>query len=410
MDFELTEEQKALVALVKDFCKREIKPEYFKELMSQEVTLENVRDLQPWDLVKKAHDLGIRQLAVPERYGGTETSWLTKIMVSEALGRYGSLISPHITRNWKWCRDLAAYGSQELQDELFPQFMEDHKFFFASASTEADAGSDAWMPYDGPGNRVKTFAYKDGDEWVINGEKNYCTGAAVANVVAIMAITDKEKPYTESVATFVVPTDTPGFSIPRLNTILGHQGGLNSDVLLEDVRVPEKYLLAGPGGDASEKMQMRRSGKMMDEGTEIGEAWHIYELTKEYTKTRIQGGKPIFEHKNVGPLVIELGMIIEAMRLFLYRCGWEYDKAGEKGPDISSLWFDMEHAWLKMNRMRIIEILTEVFGAMGVMSEYPVERFIRRQVMMQHTGSTMTMNLIKSMPYVEDFIPVGPLR
>lgn len=407
MNFEFNEEQKSLRALVKDFCEREIDWKHLRELGEKKVSVENARDTMPWDLVEKLHRIGLRQLAVPRKYGGGEAGWLTKIVVAEALAQWGGPLSVLMTPLWKWCRDLAAYANDELQDEFFPKFMNDPHMLLSSALTEPDAGCDIELPYDGPGNQVSTFAYKDGDEWVINGTKAYISGGPVADYIALMAITDKNRPYSESVAMFMVPKGTPGFSILRLNEFIIQPLMANGDLLFENCRIPNRYLLAEPGKESAKLMEMRRTDKIIHLAGHLGSCQSVYNLAKEYAKTRIQGGKPIFEHLNVGPLVVEMGIIIETFRLLLYRCAWELDKEEEKGPMISQLWFNLPNAYLKLQTPRLVSIATEVFGSVGMLKEYPVEAWVRSLILYNHIGGTRTMDLIKTMPAIEDFKPVG---
>jgi alkylation response protein AidB-like acyl-CoA dehydrogenase len=407
MDFELTEEQKSLRALIKDFCEREIDWKHLHELGEKKVSLENARDTMPWDLVEKLHNIGLRQLGVPRKYGGGEAGWLTKIVVAEALAHWGGPLGVLMTPLWKWCRDLAAYASDELQDEFFPKFMNDSHMLLSSALTEADAGCDIELPYDGPGNRVSTFAYKDGDEWVINGTKVYISGGPVADYLAVMAITDKNKPYSESVAVFMMPKDTPGFSVIRINDFIIQPMMANGDLLFENCRIPNRYLLAEPGKASAELMEMRRTDKIIHLGEMLGRCQSIYELTKEHAKTRIQGGKPIFEHLNIGPLVVEMGILIETFRLLLYRCAWELDREEEKGLKISQMWYNLPNAYVKLQTPRLVSIVTEVFGGMGMLKEFPVESWVRSIILYNHIGGTRTMDLIKTMPVIEDLRPVG---
>lgn len=398
MDFELSEEQKSLRALARDFCKREVNSDYLSELMKKE----NPKDRVPWDLLDKAQEVGLNQLCVPEKYGGAGADFLTRLIVTEEMGWWAPPIAFLLIGRWKFCADLAG-GSEEQQDEFFPQIMDNPRWLLALAVTESEAGSDTMMPYDEPGAGMKTFAYKDGNEWVINGSKIYCTSGGLAELYIVSARTDKRAPISKGMSQFIVPRKTPGFSIDRINDMMSTDIATNADLLLENVRVPERYLL-GEVNKGYEAFHSRRGAKLIWLGGSIGYSQRIYEYTKEFARTRIQGGKPIFEHKNIGPLVVEMGQNIDVARLACYRAAWEFDQETWL---INPIWYNYANVVRKRMLFRNVEILLEVFGGMAIMKECPVEAYIRSAINNQHPGSTPIMNLIKNMEFIDEFTPTG---
>jgi len=400
MDFKLTEEQMSIRAMARQFCKREVKWEKFKEIMQNK----NPRDRLPWDLIEKLDKVGLRNLAIPKKYGGGEAGWLTRLVVGEELARGGGPLGSLMTAHWKWCADLAAVGTPEQQDEFFPKIMKNTKAILAITITEPDAGSDSMLPYDEPGVGMKTFAYKDGEDWVINGVKHFCSGGGVADYLIVYARTAKDKPLSESVTTFIVPTNTKGFSVARINDLMEMPMRANADLLFEDVRIPDKYRMSEVN-KGYRNFYCRRAGKLIHLGPQIGYAQRIYDLTKEYAKNRVQGGKPIYEHKNIGPLVVEMQMIIEAARLMAYKSAWKYDQMNT--PWVDPMYYNLANAFWKNMSLRTCEIVAEVFAGMAVMKELPIEGYIRATYTWLHGGSTANMNLIKCMQSIEDFVPTG---
>ena len=399
MDFELTEEQKVLVALVKDFAKREIDPDYIRKLPQKE----NLRDQIPWDILKKTHDIGLRTLAVPVKYGGGGASYTTQVVVGEALGRYCGIAIGHLIAHlWAFCTTHGTSFNDELREEFFTQFMKNHTFIPARAITEADASSDTLLPYDEPGAGMKTFAYRDGDEYIINGEKSWCTGGGQADVVMVSARTDKNAPISKGMSSFYVPTNTHGFSIVRVNDLLYNELLRNAVIRFDNVRVPKRYLIGKENIPFSDKSDTG----LIYLGPQLGANAAIYEATKEYAKTRVQGGVPIFEHKNIGPLLADMYIRIETQRYLLYKVAWEADQATKHRTDMrglatmSPLGAIIVWSYSKEVALKLVENAIEVYGANAAMKDMPLEEYIRLAVIWQHGLSNRSLQLIKATKYL----------
>jgi alkylation response protein AidB-like acyl-CoA dehydrogenase len=396
MDFELTEEQKSLVGLVKDFCKREADPASMRKLLG----VENLRDRYPWDIVKKAHDIGLRTLCVPAKWGGGSADCLTQVLVAEALAHWGGPIAIAIADLWR-SFDVIKVCSDELQAEIFPQIMENPKFIMAAAGSEAEAATDIMLPYEGPEAKMVTFAHRDGDEWVINGEKQYCTGGGIADLLIVLARTEKHGPISQSTSRFLVPTNTAGFSIVRENDMTYNEFLGNTVLRFENVRVPLRYHI-GPAMWSWNALVVPRgsAGLLPRQGIYLGDTERIYETLKEYTKTRVQGGKPIFEHYNVGPLVVDTHLYIETWKLLTYKCAWEYDQADEQRVPRSPTSLHFLFAFSKDVRMRICQNIAHACGVIGALKEYPFEEYIRSVFALMHPYVTRPMHLIMCMKYI----------
>jgi len=394
MDFELTEEQKALIALARDLCKREARPEFVREHAEGEP-----KDRVPWDLIKKMHELGLLTLTIPEKYGGGGADLLTLVVLAETLGQYCGLVGLPATMYWKMFGDVAAFGSEELQDEIFTRAISDPTFGIGEIATEPDHGFDPVLPYDEPGSGLKTFAYRDGDEYVINGEKCFC-GFTQATLLCVYLRTDKNKPLSQSMSLILVPTNTPGFSITKFNRFMHDVSDVNGDLLFDNVRVPARYLL-GEENKGFAIFEGRRGFLIPYVAFKIGQSQALYELTKEYAKTRVQGGKPIFEHLTVGTRIVDMLLNIEQARYLVYKTAWEYDqviKAGSKL--VSSLGLNLCAATWHNLEVLFAGHAAEVFGGRAALKELPIEGYIRTAYGLHHGLGTSTLNLIKSMSMI----------
>jgi alkylation response protein AidB-like acyl-CoA dehydrogenase len=399
MDFELTEEQKALIALAKDFSKREAGPEYVHEILERKE-----EDRIPWDLLKKIHDVGFTTLTLPEKYGGRDADLLTRVVLGDALGQYGHLVGGMLSSNWRLSADLAALGTEEQQEWIFTRMNNEPTFSMGESVNEPDHGCDVVLPYDAPGEGMDTFAYRDGDEYVINGEKCFIgmpnTGGEPGGLLWVYARTDKNKPLSQAVSCFLMPTETPGFSVTRVNEWIFTRIRMLADILFDNIRVPARNLV-GEEGQGMAILQGRFFGHLTRMSMEIGRAQAIYEYTKEYAKTRIQGGKPIFEHLTVGTRIVDMLTNIERARYLTYKTAWDYDQAVNSGNRlVSPLGFSLCNAVIHDLSVAIAGHAAEVFGGRAALKELPIEGYIRSVWGGQHAYGTSTFNLVKAMSMI----------
>lgn len=405
MDFQLSEEQNQIKALIRDFCKREVDDKRLWEIAQTAATsnVEELRANMPWDLVEKSHEVGLRQLAVPEKYGGGGFGlggWLTRTLAAEEAGYSGGQFGRLMTIPWKFCGDIDSCASEEQKDWFFKRFMENHRMYVAASISEPEGMTDISLPYDEPGVAMKTHAYKDGNEWVINGDKMWCSAGAVADLILVSARTDKKGPISKSMTQFWVESDQPGIEM-ELNRIMVADMTGNVQIHLDNVRVPEDHVM-GEINEAWEVMHSRLGAKMIHFASHIGRTQKMYEQIMDYAKERIQGGKPIIQHPNVAALLAEAAVNLEATRALFYKAAWECDqeeKATGRGT-VNPKWGDFCNYYYKKMTIRFCEIGVEILGGMSVSKDFPFERFVRSAWARLHGGSTPMTNLIKCAPYL----------
>lgn len=401
MDFSLNEEQKSLVALMKEFCQREVDPKRLNELADKPIPpnakREDLMTRVPWDLISKAHDVGLRQLPVPKEYGGGGygDDWVTLTALAEAAGYWGGQMGRLFTIPWKQCSTLCD-APRSVQDEFFPAFMKNRRTMFGASITEPDHGSDLLLPYDEPGVSGKCFARKEGDTWEINGEKMFCSGGGVSDYIILSVRTDKKGPISKSLTTFLCPTNAPGFSIARVNDMMGNEITANTQFLLENCRIPDRLRIS-PVNRGYDTFRSRVAGKAIHYMTFLAESRKVWEDMRDYAKRRIQGGKPIIQHPNVGMLLAEGDVLLRTGRLLMYEYAWECDKEKlTKGKLVSPLGWYYFNYWSKKVIFRLFEIGVEVYGGMAPQKELPFERWVRLNFSFLHGGSTGSLSLIKA--------------
>jgi alkylation response protein AidB-like acyl-CoA dehydrogenase len=395
----LTEEHKSLVGLMKEFCQREVDLKKLGEMADVPIppnaTSEELRARMPWDLISKAHDAGLRQIAAPEEFGGGGygEDHLGLGAMAETAGFYGGHFGRLMTITWKQLAAFA-YTPKELAEEVLGDFMNDRKTMMGASITEPNSGSDMLMPYDEPGVAGQYLARKEGDDWIFNGDKMFCTAGGVSNYVTVMARTDPKGPITKSVTQFVVNTRWPGWSFARVNDMMGNELVSNVQMHFENMRVPDRYRVS-PVNGAFEVMKSRLAGKSLHMFAHLGWSERIWEDMKEYAMNRVQGGKPIIQHNNVGMLIAETDCMIRNARLQLYHDAWEWQTLGQGQMRDVLGWYYINW-FIKRMFMRLLEAGLEIYGGMAPQKELTFESWARTHLSIMHGGSTGGLSLVKA--------------
>jgi acyl-CoA dehydrogenase len=400
MDFELNEEQRSLVGLMKEFCEREVDRKEMNRLADLPIpynaTKEDLMARMPWDLINKAHDVGLRQLAVPAEYGGggycRTGGWVTLTAMAEAAGYHSYVFARLLTLPWNHCVRLYD-APKNIQDLFFSNFMNNRRTSTAASHSEPDHGSDVMMPYEDP-SVGKVKAIQDGDYWVINGDKMFCTGGGVSDYITVTLRTDLNAPTSMAMTQFLVDTRTPGWSIARVNDFMGNEIVANVQMRFENVKVHKSMMIT----ELNRSYATLRSGlgsKSLHFAASLGECQRVWEQIRDFAKTRIQGGKPIIHHPNIGQLIAEADVRLRGERLMQYRFAWECDQE-KPGTLIDPLGFWYINYLHKVNALRLIEIGMEVYAGVGPTKELGFEQFVRVHQSFLHGGATGILNLVKA--------------
>jgi len=386
MDFRLSEEQLMMQEMVRTFAQKEIKPvaaEYDRRV--------DPKDCFPWELWKKAHALGLLTLPLSPKWGGG-AGLLTQVIVCEELGAgdssFGCCVGAHFHKV-----DLMENLFDEVQKEEFiPELIKDDTYAIATAFTEPEHSSDSSLPYDEPGVAMKTFAYRHGDEYAINGMKRFITQAAVAKLFIIWARTDKNKPISQAMSAFIVRAGTPGLSIGHIDDSMGGRADARAEVIIDNLRVPARYLIGEENKIFGPRMRTF-VGHICTVAAKIGEARTCYEETTKFAKTRIQGGKPIIEHINVGTRIADMHVNLEVSRTLVQKVAWARDNQYEHDTKMMYL----AQAFVMDVLTKIYLDVLEIWAGMGVQKEVPIERYFRNHFSTLHAGGTPVLNRIRAM-------------
>ncbi len=392
MDFTLTEEQRGIRDLARTFAREELIPQ-----CAEFDRLPDGQDAFPWELVERGSKLGFNALAVPRKYGGSGADVLTQCVVIEELSAGEPAVSKVYSHNWKALFGLMAIASEEQVLRVIPEFLEDPRYCLGIGITEPNAGSDNSLPYDGTLSAGPMLtAERKGDEYVLNGSKQFIAMGAQAKMVTVFARTDKSVPWTEGTTGFMLKPPEEGFEVGRLHDKVGLRLYPQHDLIFNDVRIPERDRLGEENNVHAGRRNITNIGTLEATSTALGIARRAYELAVDFAKERVQGGKPIVEHHLIASLLLEMFTRLEAARTLSWRSACSVDNGGSDDPKLARATKVMAVETLNFITTRTVEI----WGGMGVMKEAPVEKLYRDAIQLFHMGNTNQVNLLKAMPYL----------
>jgi alkylation response protein AidB-like acyl-CoA dehydrogenase len=354
MDFALSPQHLDIRRTVRDFADREIAP------VAGELER---RGEFPHDLIRRAAELGLLGVPYPEEVGGTGLDTLAYAITIEELARASGsvaiIVSAHTSLG---CNPLYMAGTDE-QKERFLRPMASGEVIGAYGLTEADAGSDS--------RGTRTRAHRDGKDWVLNGSKRFITNAGVAGTYIVTAVTDREV-GSGRISAFIVPADTPGFSIGRMEEKMGLHASNTGELLFSDCRIPAENLLGEEGEGDKLFLKTLDGGRIGIGAMALGLAQAAYEAASAYAKDRRQFDRPIGSFQGVAFMIADMATQIDAARLLVYRAAWLKD-AGKP--------YSTEAAMAKLFASEVSRQVTndavQVHGGYGYVAEYNVERYLR---------------------------------
>ncbi len=346
-----------------------------------------------WDVIRKADKLGLRTLSVPKEYGGGGADVMTLSMVGENLA-YGDLgIAVAFDQTWKIMTMISHLTTARQRKKWLPRVMDDPECLLAAAATEPLSGSDSILPYNKPDGGVRMTAKKKGDKWILNGEKRYISNGGLAKVIYVMARTDMRKPPLKSMSGFLLTADTPGYSVTEIWDKLGQRNVANGTMVFDNVEIPQSDVLGTPNGALGELgALLTRFGSNIQAGaTVLGVAQRAYDVTLQYARQRVQGGKPIFEHQIQAQRLARMRMLIESARFYLWYSGWT---ANQGTPDAVAASLCKVNA--AENSVKVLMEAFELWAATGYMKKNPIEKLLRDGLSFVHSDGTNDVLLLKA--------------
>lgn len=351
---ELTENQIIIRDTIRDFAEKNIRPVIMEYDESQKF---------PMEIMKQLGDLGFLGILVPEEFGGAGLGYVEYALIIEELSKVDPSIGLSVAAHNGLCTNhINLFGNPEQKKKYLPDLASGKKIG-AWGLTESFSGSDA--------AGLKSFAVKDGDNWVLNGSKQFTTHGTVGETYVVMAITNKEA-GKKGISAFILEKGMEGLIIGKKENKLGMRASDTTQLAFENCKIPIENLCGEEGMGFINSMQILEGGRISIAACSIGLAQGCFDACLKYSKERKQFGKPLADFQTTQFKLAEMATNIEAARTLTYRAAWMKDNG------ISNT---KEAAEAKLFASEIAEKASseavQIFGGYGFIKEYPVEKFYR---------------------------------
>lgn len=360
MEYGFTEEQNEIIELTSKIAKERVLP--VRAELDESETF-------PWDIIKILADAGLFGIYIPEEYGGLGFGNLENCLAVEELSKVCIGVSVSFAASGLGCYPILLYGSEEQKKHYLP-IIASGKKLAAFGITESAAGSDAAS--------IRTTAVKDGNEYVLNGVKQWITNGGEAEIYSVIAITDKKK-GPRGASAFIVEKDTPGFSFGLKEKKLGIRSSATRELVFEDCRIPQENLIAREGMGFIVAMKTFDQTRPGIAAQGVGLAQGALDAAVEYARERETFGKPIIAHQAVQHMLADMATQIEAARALTYLSARTADTRSKDLPKVSA----MSKLFATDVAMKVTTDVVQIFGGYGYMRDYPVEKMMRDAKILQ---------------------------
>jgi len=369
---ELNEEQRMVIATVRDITQQKIKPRAAEIDEKQEF---------PWDTVKLFAKNGILTPLLPEKYGGIEAEYLLFSIILEEISKACASSALILIAQADGMLPILCRGSEEQKDRYLPGLAKGKLAAFGA--TEPWAGSDILS--------MRTRAVRKGNVYVINGQKCFTTNGSVADIITVYAYTDPDK-KSKGITAFVVEKGSKGLVYGRDENKMGMRGTINAELFFEDLIVPETNRIGEEGEGVGNMMAALDSGRVFTASQAVGLAQGAIDEAINYSKQRVQFGRPISKFQGLQFMIADMVASTEAARLLTYQAARYLDKQKR---DLIPRFCAMAKFVASDTAMKVTTDAVQVFGGYGYMKDFPVERMMRDAKLIQiYTGTNQIMRAV----------------
>ncbi len=353
MDFQLDEELLAIQEAAKQFAEKEVAP-----TVDEDDREHRFRK----DLVKKMGDLGFFGATIPEEYGGTNSGFVSLIVITEEIARIHSSLRVALNMQLGPSRALLEFGNEEQKKKWLPGIVS-ADLISCFAITEPDAGSDVAA--------MRTRAVRKGDCYVLNGSKTWISNAQVADVCLVYAYTDPDKKH-RGMSAFMVDMPQPGVTSKPIQDKLGTNASPTGELFFDNCEVPAENLLRKEGDGFKICMPELNTPRLSCGAGAVGVARACREAAISYANQRVQFGQKIGEFQMIQDMIAQMAVQEHAARLLLYRAAWLKDQGRPNTLEVS-----MAKYYAGETAAFSSDCALKIYGAWGYSKEYPVERYFR---------------------------------
>ena len=354
MNFDLNENQLMITQMVRDFALKEIRPNMKKW---------DDEEYFPVETMKKLGELGLLGIFIPEKYGGSGFSYFEYATALIELGKVCGGIGLSVAAHNSLCVGHIYYhGSEEQKLKYLPKLVSGD-WIGAWGLTESNTGSDAM--------RMKTTAVKDGNDWILNGTKNWITHGLSGDVLVVLVRTG-ELLDSNGITAFIVEKGTPGFSAVKIKDKLGVRASETAELIFDNVRIPEENVIGEVGMGFKQAMQVLDGGRISIASLSCGIARGAYEASLKYSKEREQFGQAIGQFQAIGFKLADMATEVIAAELLTFQAAYRKN---------NNLPLSKEGAFAKYYASEVAvkcgNEAVQIMGAYGYTKEYPAEKFLR---------------------------------
>lgn len=362
MDFRLSEEHQMVQTMALRVAEERVAPR------AQEI---DQTGEYPEDIFQVFRDLGLLGMVIPREYGGSGVGNLSLALATEQVCKYEAACGLLLVLSALPVYPIIIAGTEEQKSRYLSRAASG-EYRYCFALTEPGAGSDAAA--------ISTTAVRKGDEYVLNGEKCYISGGSVADFATVFAKTDTGA-GARGMSAFVVPTDSPGFSVGRLDKKMGVHGVPTAQLLMDDCRIPAGNLLGEENQGFKVAMLTLNVMRGVVGARGLGLAEGALQYAVEYTRNRHAFGRPLSDLDVLRSMIADMAMQIEAARLLVYQAAWMVDQ-GQYTKEYAGI-LSMAKCFATDMAVRVVSDALQLMGGYGYMQDCPIERMYRdaRQLM-----------------------------
>jgi alkylation response protein AidB-like acyl-CoA dehydrogenase len=352
---QFTEQQLMIRDTVRDFAETELRPRVMEF---------DEPAVFPKELFKKIGDLGFLGILFPEEYDGAGLGYMEYALIVEEFSRIDPSTGLGVAAHNGLCTNhIYKFSSEEIKRKYVPDLASGRKLGMWGL-TEPGSGSDA--------GGMKTVAVLEGDEWVLNGSKNFITHASVGDTAVIMAFTDRSK-GSHGISAFVVEAGTPGFSVGKKENKYGMRSSDTASLILENVRIPRGNLIGEkPGEGFIQAMKILDGGRISIAAVGVGTAQGAFETALAYSKERQQFGQPLAEFQATQFKLAQMAMQVDIAREITYKAAIMMDQ--KKNVNVQSAWAKL---YASEAAVRVSDEAVQILGGYGYTKDYPAEKYLR---------------------------------
>lgn len=383
--FIVNEDQRAILETVARFVEEEVQP----RAAQLDADADPAKSFS-WEIVEKAHDVGIRTMTLSEKWGGLSTDSLTTAMVIEELAKGDIGVSVIFAQTLKIAQIMEKALNEEQRGRVLPKFSADRRGMLAIGITEPDNASNYFLPYPTP---FRTSAVKSDGGWIVNGMKHFISNGNRASFYLLFVQTEKGKPLAEGSTCFLVERDRPGFTIGRVHDKMGERLANNAELIFQDCFIPDANVVGKVGKGFDVLAEFFPQSNAYAGASVLGVAVALHQKAIDWAKVRVQGGKPLIDHDGIRAQLAEMRMLIDASRSYIHRACWLADH--------------QEHAWDRtlgalpkaMAAQAAWKIATwcmEIHGGHGYMKEFGVEKLVRDAAAFLHSDGVNRTLFLKA--------------